>query len=311
MRLGVLDIGSNTVHLLVVDAVPDARPDPAADEGSTVRLMRYLDDDGAITEEGVETLGAAVRKAVKAAEKFGVDEMVGIATSAIREASNGPEVLAHLSDLAGVELQVLSGREEAELTFLAARRWHGWAAGRLLLLDIGGGSLEIATGLDERPDYAVSVPLGAGRLTRRFLLSDPPTEQEVREAKSHAKKVLASVAKDLAKLPPPDHVVATSKTFRSLARLAGQQVAVVGPEERRRMRLADLADWTPRLAKIPAEQRMELPGITPERTYQIVGGAIVAQRAMKALGVDELEICPWALREGVILRRLDQLAPTA
>jgi exopolyphosphatase / guanosine-5'-triphosphate,3'-diphosphate pyrophosphatase len=309
MRLGVLDIGSNTVHFLAVDAVPDARPDPAADVGATVRLMRYLDQDGAITDEGVETLGAAVRKAVKAAGKFGVEEIIGIATSAIREAANGPEVLAHLSELAGVELRVLTGQQEAELTFLAARRWHGWAAGRLLVLDIGGGSLEIATGLDERPDYAVSVPLGAGRLTRRFLRSDPPKEKEVAALKSYVKKTLASIADELAELPAPDHVVATSKTFRSLARLAGQQVAVVGPEERRRMRLADLADWTPRLAKLPAEQRMELPGITPERTYQIVAGAVVAQRAMKAFGVDELEICPWALREGIILRRLDQLSP--
>ncbi|MCK6211243.1 Ppx/GppA family phosphatase [Georgenia sp. EYE_87] len=311
MRLGVLDIGSNTVHLLAVDAEPAARPDPAADVGSTVRLMRYLDDDGAITDEGIATLGIAVRKAVKAAGKLGVEEMVGLATSAIREAANGPEVLAHLSELAGVELRVLSGKQEAELTFLAARRWHGWAAGRLLVLDIGGGSLEIAAGLDERPEYAVSVPLGAGRLTRKFLHSDPPSEKEVDALKAYVKKTLAEVADDLAELPPPDHVVATSKTFRSLARLAGQQVAVVGPEERRRMRLADLADWTPRLAKIPAEQRMELPGITPERTYQIVAGAIVAQRAMKALGVEELEICPWALREGVLLRRLDQLAPTS
>jgi exopolyphosphatase/guanosine-5'-triphosphate,3'-diphosphate pyrophosphatase len=308
MRLGVLDIGSNTVHLLVVDAVRDGRPDPAADDRSTVRLMRYLDDEGRIDDDGVAALSEAVRKAAKAAKRLEAEELVGIATSAIREAVNGPEVLARLEEIAGVPLQVLSGRQEAELTFLAARRWHGWAAGRLLVLDIGGGSLEIAMGLDERPDYAVSVPLGAGRLTHDFLRSDPPTDKQLDALKSHIKKTLAPVAKELRKQPAPDHVVATSKTFRSLARLAGQRVEVIGPEERRRMQLADLADWTPRLAKIPAEQRMELPGITPERTYQIVAGAMVAQRAMKDLGAEEIEVCPWALREGVLLRRLDVLA---
>ncbi|MFH5821593.1 Ppx/GppA family phosphatase [Georgenia sp. AZ-5] len=308
MRLGVLDIGSNTVHLLVVDARPDARPTPAADERSTVRLMRYLDDDGTITPEGVAALSAAVARATAAAERLGAEEMLGIVTSALREAGNGPEVLTGLEGVAGVPLQVLTGRQEAELTFLAARRWHGWAAGRLLVLDIGGGSLEIATGIDELPDYAVSLPLGAGRLTREFLRSDPPTAEQVRALKAHVEETLAPVVAELAALPAAHHVVGTSKTFRSLARLAGQRVAVVGPEERRRMQLADLADWTPRLAKIPAEQRMELPGITPERTYQIVAGAMVAQRAMKRLGVDEIEICPWALREGVILRRLDALS---
>ncbi|WP_448073804.1 Ppx/GppA phosphatase family protein [Georgenia yuyongxinii] len=307
MRLGVLDIGSNTVHLAVVDAVRDGRPDPATEARTTVRLMRYLDQDGRIVDDGVAALSRAVADAAQAAERFGAEEMMGIATSAIREAANGPDVLARLEEVAGVPLQVLTGREEAELTFLAARRWHGWAAGRLLVLDIGGGSLEIAVGIDEIPDLAVSVPLGAGRLTREFLPTDPPTEDELAALKAHIKKSLAPVARDLAEQPAPDHVVATSKTFRSLARLAGQRVAVVGPEERRRMQLADLRDWTPRLAKLPAEQRMELPGITPERTYQIVAGALVAQRAMKVLGVEEVEICPWALREGVLLRRLDRL----
>lgn len=304
MRLGVLDIGSNTVHLLVVDAAPDARPTPSLDERSTVRLMRFLTDDGAIGDDGVAALREAVRTAAKAARRHDVEEMIGLATSALREATNGAEVLAGLEEVAGVPLRVLSGTQEAELTFLAARRWHGYAAGRLLVLDIGGGSLEIAAGIDERPDFAMSLPLGAGRLTREFLRSDPPTTKEVARLRAHVKEQLAPVAKRLRRLRAPDRVVATSKTFRSLARLAGQQVGVVGADERRIMSLADLADWTPRLANIPARQRMELPGITPERTYQIVAGALVAERVMKELRVDTVETCPWALREGVILRRL-------
>ncbi|MGC5614839.1 Ppx/GppA family phosphatase [Georgenia sp. Z1491] len=308
MRLGVLDVGSNTVHLVVLDAVRDARPDPESSDRSTVRLMQYLTDDGTIDDDGVKALKKAVKRARKAAEKFGCEELVGMATSAIREARNGPEVVAKLEKAAGVPLRVLSGDQEAELTFLAARRWHGWASGRLLVLDIGGGSLEVALGIDESPEFRVSLPLGAGRLTRHFLTSDPPEKNQMATLQRRVDKLLAPVAKELADLPSPDHVVVTSKTFRSLARLAGHSQAVIGPEERRRMALRDLQDWVPRLARIPAEQRMELPGITPERTHQIVAGAVVAESAMRHLGVDRVEVCPWALREGAILRRIDHMS---
>lgn len=307
----MIDIGSNTVHVLVMDAVRDARPTPAVEERSIVRLMDHLLPDGSISPQGITALENAVSKAVKAAERFGTDQMMGLATSAIREATNGPDVLARLEEIAGVPLTVLSGDAESRLTFLAARRWHGWAAGRLLVLDIGGGSFEIAIGMDEVPDYAASVPLGAGRLTHEFLSDDPPSPEQLKALKKHIKATLAPVARELAGHRKPDHVVATSKTFRSLARLAGQLVAVVGPAERRRMSLADLKDWTPRLKKIPEAARTELPGITPERSRQIVAGAMVAERAMKAFGVKSLEICPWALREGAILRRIDQISGNA
>ena len=308
MRLGVLDVGSNTVHLAVLDAVRDARPAPEKEERSTVRLMRYLDDEGTISEEGIKELTKAVKKARKAAEKFGCEELLGMATSALREATNGEEVLEILGREAGVPLTVLSGTDEANLTFLAARRWHGWAAGRLLVLDIGGGSLEISLGIDERPEFSTSVPLGAGRMTKNFLKHDPPEKQELKDLQRRIDKVLIPVARQLEAHPVPDHVVVTSKTFRSLARLAGFAQAVVGPAERRRMSLTDLQDWVSRLARIPADQRMELPGITPERTHQIVAGAMVAESAMRHLGVEKVEVCPWALREGVILRRIDHMS---
>jgi len=306
-RLGVIDIGSNTVHLLVMDARHGVRPVPAASRKITVRLMRYVDADGAVSPEGERALLAAVDDVMSLARESAVDELLPMATSALRDATNGAAVLAAISQRVGRDVLVLSGEDEARLTFLAARRWHGWAAGRLLVLDIGGGSLEIATGVDESPDLAASVPLGAGRSTRVFLPDDPPPADQVDALRVHARALLEPVVERLATVPAPDHVVATSKTFRSLARLAGMQVDVVGPDERWRMRLSQLADWVPRLARIPAEGRTALPGVTPERTYQIVGGAVVAEETMRALGVDEVEICPWALREGAVLQRLDRM----
>ena len=187
MRLGVLDVGSNTVHLLVVDAHPGARPIPAAGHKSVLRLMRYITPDGAISDEGVTAILDSIASAVKSAAEEGIDELLPFATSAIREATNGPEVLALIAERTGVELQVLSGADEARLTFLAVRRWSGWSAGSILLLDIGGGSLEIASGVDEIPDVAVSVPLGAGRSTIGFLHDDPPLESQVEALRRHAR----------------------------------------------------------------------------------------------------------------------------
>lgn len=305
-RLGVLDIGSNTVHLLEFDTARGRRPVPTASERTIVRLMRYIDDDGAITPEGVDAISQGVEAAMRRVRRDGVDELLVMVTSAIREASNGEAVLARLRELIGADVQVLSGPDEARLTFLAVRRWFGWVAGRLLVLDIGGGSLEVATGVDEEPDLAVSLPLGAGRLTHDLLPDDPPTPEQLERLVAVVDEALHPLVGRMAALPKPDHVVATSKTFRSLARLAGMTTPSVGPEPRWRMSTEQLADWVLRLARIPAEQRMELPGITAERTYQIVAGAVVAERVLTRLKVKTVEICPWALREGALLRWLDR-----
>ena len=162
-RLGVLDIGSNTVHMLIVDAAPGARPEPEASVKSTVRLMQYLKEDGTIRKAGVEAVLEAVQKAMKLAEEYEITQLLVLATSALREAPNGGKILRRIEETIGQPVTVLSGVDEARLTFLAARRWYGWDAGRLLVLDIGGGSLEVAMGSDEDPTVALSVPAGAGR----------------------------------------------------------------------------------------------------------------------------------------------------
>lgn len=307
MRLGVLDVGSNTVHLLVVEAHPGAPPVPQASHRSVLRLMRYLREDGSIAPDGVEAVLHAVAEARRQADAEGIDELLPFATSALREATNGAEVLALVTERTGVRLQVLTGEEEARDTFLAVRRWYGWAAGRVLLVDIGGGSLEIAAGGEEYPDLAVSVPLGAGRSTVGFLHDDPPTGAQVKALRRHAAEVLAPVAARFAALPAPDHVVGSSKTVRSLARLAGSTRDGVGGLDRRVLTQNGLEDWVPRLARMSADARPALPGITTDRTFQIVAGGVVLLETMRAFGVPALDVSPWALREGLILRYLDRL----
>lgn len=307
MRLGVLDVGSNTVHLLVVDAHPGARPLPAHSHKAELRLAELLDGDGAIGPLGVDRLVTTVAGALQAAEDKGCEDVLAFATSAVREASNADAVLTRVRDETGVDLAVLSGTEEARLTFLAARRWFGWSAGKLLLLDIGGGSLEIAYGMDEEPDAAVSLPLGAGRLTAGWLPGDPPDPAEVRELRRHVRARIARSVGEFTRFGRPDHVVATSKTFKQLARIAGAARSTEGLYVQRALSRKALEEWVPKLAAMTVEERGNLPGVSEGRSAQLLAGALVAEGAMDLLGVEDLEICPWALREGVILRRLDHL----
>ena len=307
MRMGVLDIGSNTVHLLVVDAHPGAAPIPASKLKIPLRLAEHLTPEGDVDEAAVTALIDFIRKGQSMAEDMGATEIMAFATSAIRDARNGDLVLERTQQETGLAIEVLSGEDEARMTFLAVRRWFGWSAGRLMVMDIGGGSLELASGTDEAPDVAVSVPLGAGRLTRTHLVGDPPSVDSLREARRYARATIAEVAGRLRRVGEPRISVASSKTFRQLARIAGAAPSVDGMYAPRSLSLSDLQAWVPRLAEMTALERSALPGVSEGRAEQLVAGAIVAEAAMEVLDIRELVICPWALREGVILHRMDTL----
>ena len=301
MRLGVLDIGSNTVHLQVVDAHPGARPNPTTNQKVELQLHEYINKSGMVTEEGVGLLNTAIDDAVAHAKEFETEEILAFATSAIRDAKNGKEILKELSEKHGIELQVLSGEEEAAITFLAVRRWLGWSSGRLIVLDIGGGSLEIAVGEDEAPELTASLPLGASRLTRDFFSGDPYKEKDIKELESHVRDGMKdTLSKELVQ-HGADHFVATSKTFRTLARLGNHWFE----DNPKYLKLASLEKIVTRLASMTNKQRAELPGVSETRAKQILSGAIVASSVMARLEIAQLEICPWALREGIVLKWLD------
>ncbi|TDE10984.1 Ppx/GppA phosphatase family protein [Jiangella asiatica] len=307
MRMGVLDVGSNTVHLLLVDAHRGARPLPAYKEKTDLRLVELLDKSGSIGKDGAQRLVESCRRAVEVAEDKGATSMLAFATSALREAVNGTAVLDQVREKAGVDLQILSGEDEARLTFLAVRRWYGWSSGRLLSFDIGGGSLEMAAGIDEDPDVAVSLSLGAARLTGDWFSADPPPKEEVRAVRRHVRAEIASVVGSVNRYGVPDQAVASSKTFRSLARVAGAAPSGEGPYVRRTLSRDDLQDLVKKLGSMSAAERAKLPGVSASRAGQLLAGAIVADAAMDLFEVRSVAICPWALREGIILRRLDQI----
>jgi len=307
VRLGVLDVGSNTVHLLVVDAHAGAAPLPAHSHKTELRLAEHIVDGERISPAGVDTLVEFIASAQVVAEDLGVTETIAFATSAIRDAANGDDVLREVRERTGIDLAVLSGDDEARLTFLAVRRWYGWSSGRILVLDIGGGSLEIAVGTDEVPDLAVSVSLGAGRMHREYLLREPAHPDDVKALRKHARATIAEVAGRVTRAGVPRHAVATSKTFRSLARITGAAPSSDGPFAKRVLRREDLRTWVPKLSAMTATERGDLPGVSLGRAPQLLAGALVAEAAMDLLGIEKLEIAPWALREGVILERLDRI----
>lgn len=306
MRLGVIDVGSNTVHLLVVDAHRGAQPIPTYSHKRELHLAEHLLPDGSLDRDVVEQLVAFIGECQAIVEDQGIEDLMAFATSAIREARGGDEVLAEVSRRTGIELDVLTGRQESRFTFLAVRRWFGWSSGTLQVVDLGGGSLEIAAGLDEEPDVALSLPLGAGRLTRA-LHGDPPPAEDLRVLRKQVRSDIARVLREVHKVGSPDHVVGTSKTIRSLARICGAAPRGQGPYVARSLGLSDLRALVPRLAQMPSAERSGLSGVSPTRAPQLLAGALVVEAAMELLGADRLDLCPWALREGLILRRLDWL----
>ncbi|WP_040798985.1 Ppx/GppA phosphatase family protein [Nocardia higoensis] len=305
MRLGVLDVGSNTVHLLVVDAHRGGHPMPMSSTKATLRLSENMDDDGCLTEAGAQRLVSTVAEFASIAETSQCQELMPFATSALRDATNSEEVLERVRAETGVQLQILSGEDEARLTFLAVRRWYGWSAGRILNIDIGGGSLELTVGGDEDPDVALSLQLGAGRLTRQWLREDPPGKRRIAVLRDWLDAELVVPAKQVMGAGLPDLAVGTSKTFRSLARLTGAAPSGAGPRVRRTLTSSGLRQLIAFISRMTASDRAELEGVSADRSQQLVAGALVAEASMRALALDSIEICPWAMREGLILRKLD------
>ena len=300
MRLGVLDVGSNTIHLQVVDAHLGAPPVPNSSHKSLIRLTEYLDESGAITQIGIDKITESILTNMANAAHLNIDELLAFATSAIREAENSDAVIAHVNKECGIDLQVLSGDEEARFTFLAARRWLGWSSGDLLVLDIGGGSLEIARGADENPAFKTSIQLGAGRLTRQFLKGDPYSAKSLKSLEEYLEQEISPLADSL-KSYEKDIATGTSKTFRTLAKISQNLYPKLGEN----LTLSALNSMVPELQSLDLDSRKKLSSVSAERAPQIVAGAMVARQLMKTLSLNEIHICPWALREGIVLHRLD------
>ncbi|GHF40370.1 Ppx/GppA phosphatase family protein [Streptomyces griseosporeus] len=306
MRISVVDVGSNTVRLVVADA-DGGVPLPVHTAKWRLRLNERVRPGAEIPEESVDRLADAVAAAGRTAARWGAVGPLAFATAVVRAAPNRLDVLRTVRQRTGIDLCTLPGEVEAELTFLGARRWMGWRSGPLALLDIGGGSLEVAFGRGRLPDFVASLPLGAARLTHEFFdgFPDPPPAERVKALRRRVRHELRDVAARI-RWEGPRTAVATSRTFQQLGRLCGAAPGRHGPFVERQLRRVDLRTAVDRLAALPAAERSALPGISAPRATQSLAGAVVAHTAMKLCGLKTVEVCPWAIREGVLLRHIEE-----
>ncbi|GGL63618.1 hypothetical protein GCM10010129_04140 [Streptomyces fumigatiscleroticus] len=300
----MVDVGSNTVRLVVADAEGGV-PLPVHTAKWRLRLSEQVKPGGPIPEEAIERLVDAVAGAGRTAARWGAAGPLAFATAVVRSAPNRREVLDTVRGRTGIDLRTLPGEVEAELTFLGARRWMGWRSGPLALMDIGGGSLEIAFGRGRLPDFVASLPLGANRLTHEFFAEqDPPAPERVRALRRKVRHQLRDVAARI-RWEGPRTAVATSRTFQQLGRLCGAAPGREGPFTERQLRRAELRRAIDRLSVLPAAERALLPGISAPRAAQSLAGAVVGHTVMKLTGINAVTVCPWAIREGVLLRHIE------
>ena len=298
MRIGILDVGSQGAHLDVLCLRPGRPVRVLAVVKQSNRLAAALGADGTIAADGVERLVGSIRGVLRAGRRAGMRDVLAFGTSSIRDAPNRAEVTARVAASCGIELGFLPGKLDALLTYRGAREWAGPRARSLFVADIGGGTLELAGGDARGARWAVSLPLGAGLLTRTVLPGDPPKPEHIERLRARLAEELAAVRSARSGPVPEDAVLlATSKTLAQLAVLTGGRDARGRPAVTRRA----LRKYIPRLAGMRWAERARLDGISTGRAPQILAGALLAEAVMDVFSLSSLTVCPWALREGIAL----------
>ena len=301
-QAGVLDVGCHSALLMVARRRPGTGLEPVFSHKVRLRLHETLDRKGRLDEAGMRSVERAVAQAVAADPRLRGSEVFAFATSVIRDAPNRDEVITRVARATGTRLRVVTGEEEARLAYLAARQWAAPPARQpLLMLDIGGGTVEIASGTADQPGEVYSLPLGARRITRDALPGGAATRGRLAEVRHHLDRALRA-GPDLPQAEPGGRVLACSKTFEQLARLASAHSRT--PKAARQLALPQVRAAISLLADTEPARRARLPGISRHRAEQSLAGALVAEALMEACGAGSVEICPWSTREGLLLERL-------
>lgn len=306
VRFAVLDLGSTSFHLLVADATPAGVIARVLRERVMLRLGALIGERGGrVPDDVCARAVTTARRLGETARRAGADLLVPIATAAIREAENGRQVAERIGDAIGVPTRVISGLEEARLTFAAFR--HRLAVGsRLALgLDLGGGSLQLITGDDREVRWETSLPLGTTRLHADLVRNDPMTRDERRAIRARVRERLADY-RDAIERWTPQPAIAAGGSLRALARIAA---AEDGLDSERTLRgyfldAARLAALARRLARSRQEERLRMPGMGQRRADLVPTGAVILDTVVEALRLRGLTVADWGLREGVILEAI-------
>jgi exopolyphosphatase/guanosine-5'-triphosphate,3'-diphosphate pyrophosphatase len=302
MRIAAIDIGTNSVHMIVVRVRPDLSFEVIDREKVMVRLGAGGLDGKALTTEAMSAALQALSKFKRLAESHRVDEILAAATSATREARNGGEFLARIERETGIRPRVITGTEEARLIHQAAVYGVNVGSARAVVIDVGGGSTEITLGNATAIQAARSFKIGVIRLTERFVHSDPLSGRDERKLTKH---ILSEIGRHCDQITAIgfDRVIGTSGTILSLGAVAATAARGTTPAELRNLRIS--AKQVRRLRKeivaLNPAQRLTVPGLDPRRADLVVAGAVLLDTILRRLGANELTLCDLALREGLVL----------
>ena len=302
MRIAAIDIGTNSVHMLVVRVREDLSFEVIDREKAMVRLGAGGLDGKALTPEAMASALQALSKFKRLAESRQVDVVLAAATSATREARNGGEFLARIQHETGIRVRVITGAEEARLIHQAAVYGVDLAGGRAVVIDIGGGSVEITLGTTSDVQLARSFKVGVIRLTERFVRTDPLSPRDERRLVKH---LLAEVSRHCDQITAAgfDRVIGTSGTILSLGNVAATEALGTPPRELRNLRVSgkQIRRLRKTLIDLDLEQRLAVPGLDPRRADLTIAGVVLLDTLLRRLGADELTLCDLALREGLVL----------
>ena len=302
MRIAAIDIGTNSVHMIVVRVRPDLSFEVTDREKAMVRLGAGGLDGRALTPEAMQAALQALSKFKRIADSHQVDEIVAAATSATREARNGGEFLARLERDTGIRPRVISGAEEARLIHQAAVYGVDAGAGRAVVIDIGGGSVEITLGTATSLQLARSFKIGTIRLTERLVKTDPLSERDERRIVKH---VLGEIDRHCEQILAAgfDRVIGTSGTILSIGAVAATAARGAAPAELRNLHVSakQIRKVRKHVTELDLEQRLAIPGLDPRRADLVVAGSVLLDTILRRLGAEELTLCDLALREGLVL----------
>ncbi len=300
MRIAAIDIGTNSIHMIIAQVRPDRSFDIIDAEKDMVRLGAGGLDGRALSPAAVAAGLQTLARFRRLAASHRVDEIIAAATSAVREAENGGDFLAQVERQTGIRPQVISGSEEARLIHMAAAYGTDLGAGTAVVIDIGGGSVEITLGTANDIRLARSLKIGVIRLTERIVQSDPLAPRDgrrmikfiVRQAGSYLEDIVADGF---------DRVIGTSGTILSLGAMATGQDAEVQGLRNRRVSARALHRLRDEIVARDLQERLKLPGMDPRRADLAVAGSILLDTLLRRLDADELTLCDLALREGLVL----------
>ena len=307
LRLASIDVGSNSIHMVVAQADADGGITTLWRLKEPVGLGRLSFPSHRLSAEAMDRAVSVLARFQQSAQQRQAEKIVAVATSAVREAYNGGDLIERVRRELGLHIRIVSAREEARLIYLAVRHALKMRGQSHLIVDIGGGSVEFVVGDDKHVHMLESRKLGAARMTAQFVHSDPISQEDLRQLRKHYDKELGPLCQTIRGLRPVK-VIGTSGTLENLASLCGSE----GDENGHAGQMIE----RPRLEKLLAQllesrskDRARIRGLDDQRKDQIVAGAVLVNELFERLSLRRMEICPYALREGILLDYLSRHLP--